>query len=170
MCGWQDRSFWHHSSLRKGALLPAKRLLRAASCDHHRTRAGKVNFCTGTGRKAFFEFFFRPDSGPPPPGTYAFTAKKGKFICTGHFFPHGMAFLEKRGGLVPVYVFIFPEGDSSRRTCVPESSASSSRAQAPAAEGVFEKPILCVRIRHPRPPKTKLRSLTANSLKFPKFP
>ena len=43
-----------------------------------------------------------------PPGTYAFTAKKGKFICTGHFFPHGMAFLEKRGGLVPVYVFIFP--------------------------------------------------------------
>ena len=44
-----------------------------------------------------------------PPGTYAFTAKKGKFICTGHFFPHGMAFLEKRGGLVPVYVFIFPE-------------------------------------------------------------
>ena len=42
-----------------------------------------------------------------PPGTYAFTAKKGKFICTGHFFPHGMAFLEKRGGLVPVYVFIF---------------------------------------------------------------
>ena len=43
-----------------------------------------------------------------PPGTYAFTAKKGKFICTGHFFPHGMAFLEKRGGLVPVYVFILP--------------------------------------------------------------
>ena len=33
-----------------------------------------------------------------PPGTYAFTAKKGKFICTGQFFPHGMAFLGKRGG------------------------------------------------------------------------
>ena len=54
-----------------------------------------------------FSNFFRPDSGPPP-GTYAFTAKKGKFICTGHVFPHGMAFLEKRGGLVPVNVFIFP--------------------------------------------------------------
>ena len=68
--------------------------------------AGKVNFCTGTGRKAFFEFFSAWFWTPP--GTYAFTAKKGKFICTGHFFPHGMAFLEKRGGLVPVYVFIFP--------------------------------------------------------------
>ena len=74
-------------------------------------KTGKVNFCTGAGRKAFFEFF-RPDSGPPPPGTYASTAKKGKFICTGHiFFPHGMAFLEKKGGggLVQVHVFIFPE-------------------------------------------------------------
>ena len=33
-----------------------------------------------------------------PPGTYASTAKKGEFICTGHFFPHRMAFLEKKGG------------------------------------------------------------------------
>ena len=70
-------------------------------------QTGKVNFCTGTGRKAFFRIFFRLILDPPP-GTYALTAKKGKFICTGHFFPYGMAFLEKRGGLVPVYVFIFP--------------------------------------------------------------
>ena len=57
-----------------------------------------------------------------PPGTYAFTAKKGKFICTGHFFPHGMAFLEKRGGLVPVYVFIFPENGTSNSPELSESS------------------------------------------------
>ena len=41
-----------------------------------------------------------------PPGTYAFAAKKGKFICTGHFFPHGMAFLEK-GGDWCRYTFLF---------------------------------------------------------------
>ena len=34
-----------------------------------------------------------------PPGTYASTAtKKGKFIGTGHFFPHCMGFLEIGGG------------------------------------------------------------------------
>ena len=45
----------------------------------------------------------------PPRYICFYSAKKGKFICTGHFFPHGMAFLEKRGGgLVPVHVFIFP--------------------------------------------------------------
>ena len=43
-----------------------------------------------------------------PPGTYAFTAKKGKFICTGHFFPHGMAFLEKKGGNDAGIRFHFP--------------------------------------------------------------
>ena len=58
--------------------------------------------------EGIFRIFFGLILDPLPPGTYAFTAKKGKFICTGHFFPHGMAFLEKRGGLVPVYVFIFP--------------------------------------------------------------
>ena len=58
-----------------------------------------------------------------PPGTYAFTAKKGKFICTGHFFPRGMAFLEKRGGLVPVYVLIF------------DSMAISVRV--PEGQGIF---------------------------------
>ena len=37
-----------------------------------------------------------------------FTAKKGKFICTGHFFPHGMAFLEKKGGTGAGIRFYFP--------------------------------------------------------------
>ena len=52
-----------------------------------------------------FSNFFRPDSGPPP-GTYASTAKKGKFICTGHFFPHGISFSEK-GGDWCRYTFLF---------------------------------------------------------------
>ena len=51
-------------------------------------------------RKSKFLYRYRPEGIfqiffgliLDPPGTYAFTAKKGKFICTGHFFPHGMAF------------------------------------------------------------------------------
>ena len=66
----------------------------------------KSNFLYRYRPEGIFRIFFGLILDPP--GTYAFTAKKGKFICTGHFFPHGMAFLEKRGGLVPVYVFIFP--------------------------------------------------------------
>ena len=66
---------------------------------------GEVDFGTGTGRKAFLENF-QPDSGPPR--TFASTATKGKFIGTGHFFPRGMAFLEKGEGLILVYVFLFP--------------------------------------------------------------
>ena len=48
---------------------------------------------------------------PPPPGTHAFTAKKGKFEYRKKaiFFPMRHGLLEKRGGLVPAYVFIFPE-------------------------------------------------------------
>ena len=69
-----------------------------------RIRAGRVDFRTGTGRKAFFDFF-RPDSEPPPVHMFL-QRKKGKFIGTGHFFPHCFSFLEKkRGGLVLVYVF-----------------------------------------------------------------
>ena len=52
----------------------------------------------------------------PPPVHMLLQRKKGKFICTGHFFPHGMAFLEKRGGLVPVYVFIFPAAMPQKKT------------------------------------------------------
>ena len=66
----------------------------------------KVDFGTGTGRKAFFDFF-RPDSGPPLLHKLL-QRKKGKFIGTGHFFPHCVAFFEKGGGLVLVYVFLFP--------------------------------------------------------------
>ena len=51
--------------------------------------------------------FFRPDSGPPPVHMLLHR-NKGKFIGTGQFFPHCMAFLEKGEGLVPVYVFLFP--------------------------------------------------------------
>ena len=68
---------------------------------------GKVNFCTGTGQKAFFRIFFGLILDPPP-GTHASTAKKGKFICTGHFFPHCMAFLEKRGDWYRYTFFLFP--------------------------------------------------------------
>ena len=74
--------------------------------ESHTPTTGKVNFCTGTGRKAFFEFFSAWFWTPP--GTYAFTAKKGKFICTGLFFPHGMAFLEKKGGTGAGIRFYFP--------------------------------------------------------------
>ena len=43
----------------------------------------------------------------PPPRTYAST---GKFIGTGHLFPHCMAFLEKGRGLVLVLRLpFFPE-------------------------------------------------------------
>ena len=71
--------------------------------------SGKVNFCTGTGRKAFFRFFFGLILDPPPVHMLL-QRKKGEFICTGQFFPHCMAFFleKKRGGLVPVYVFLFP--------------------------------------------------------------
>ena len=34
--------------------------------------------------------------------------KQANSFVPAIFFPHGMAFLEKRGGLVPVHVFIFP--------------------------------------------------------------
>ena len=54
-------------------------------------KTGKVDFCAGTGRKAFFDFF----SGQildPSPSSYAFTAKiKGKFTRTDLFSPwHGL--------------------------------------------------------------------------------
>ena len=59
--------------------------------------------------EGIFRIFFGLILDPHPPVHMPLQRKKGKFMCTGHFFPHGMAFLEKRGGLVPVYVFIFPE-------------------------------------------------------------
>ena len=72
---------------------------------------GKVIFCTGTGRKAFFRIFFGLILDPPPPpspGTYASTAKKKQIRLYRPFFPIAWPFLKKRGGLVPVYVFLFP--------------------------------------------------------------
>ena len=49
--------------------------------------------------EGIFRIFFRPDSGPP--GYVCFYREKGKFIGTGHFFPHCMAFLEKGGVSFP---------------------------------------------------------------------
>ena len=47
-------------------------LLRLTEVNLH---AGKVDFGTGTGRKAFL-YFFQPDSGPPPPQYMCFYSKK----------------------------------------------------------------------------------------------
>ena len=44
----------------------------------------------------------------PPPVHMLLQRKKADSFVPAIFFPHCMAFLEKRGGLVPVYVFIFP--------------------------------------------------------------
>ena len=43
-----------------------------------------------------------------PPRYICFYSEKRQIHLYRPFFPHGMAFLEKKGGLVPVYVFIFP--------------------------------------------------------------
>ena len=76
------------------------------------------NLTIKTSWKSKFLYRYRPEGIfriffglilDPPPGTYAFTAKKGKFICTGHFFPHGMAFLEKKGGTGAGIRFYFPD-------------------------------------------------------------
>ena len=66
---------------------------------------GKVDLCTGTGRKAFFDFFFGLILDPA--GTYASTAKKGKFIGTGHFFSPLHGLLKKGGGDWHWYTFFF---------------------------------------------------------------
>ena len=58
--------------------------------------------------EGIFSHFFRPDSGPPPPRYTCFYSEKRQIHLYRPFFPHCMAFLEKRGGLVPVYVFLFP--------------------------------------------------------------
>ena len=68
--------------------------------------AGKVNFCTGTGRKAFFRIFFGLILDPPPVHMLLHRKKANSFVPAifsplhGHF--------RKKGGLVPVYVFLFP--------------------------------------------------------------
>ena len=53
-------------------------------------KTGKVNFCTGTGRKAFFEFF-RPDSGPPPVHMLLQRKKANSFV-PAIFFPMAWPF------------------------------------------------------------------------------
>ena len=59
-------------------------------------QTGKVDFGTGTGRKAFFEFVFRPGSGRPPVHILVQRKKANSLAGTGHF-SRCVAFL-KRGG------------------------------------------------------------------------
>ena len=57
--------------------------------------------------EGIFRFFFCLILAFPPSGTYASTAKRGKFIRTGHFSPlHGL-FLKKGGGDWYCYTFFF---------------------------------------------------------------
>ena len=74
-----------------------------------RKRIWKSKFLYRYRPDGIFRIFFRPDSGPPPPRYICFYSEKRQIHLYRPFFPHGMAFLEKRGGLVPEYVFIFPE-------------------------------------------------------------
>ena len=59
--------------------------------------------------EGIFRIFFGLILDPPPPVHMLLQRKKANSFAPAIFFPHGMALLEKRGGLVPVYVFIFPE-------------------------------------------------------------
>ena len=94
-----------------------------ATHDSSHTKKGmswKSRFSYQDRPEGIFQFFFRHS----PPATYASTAKKGKFIRTGHFIPHCMAFLEKGGELVLVYVFSLLH--MLRRACpIPDGVNSS---------------------------------------------
>ena len=69
---------------------------------------GKVNFCTGTGREGIFRIFFGLILDPPPRYICLYSEKRQIHLYRPFFSPwHGL--FRKRGGLVPVYVFIFPE-------------------------------------------------------------
>ena len=65
---------------------------------------GKVNFCTGTGRKAFFRIIFGLILNPPR--YICFYSEKRQIHLYRPFFPHCMAFLEKRGDWYR-YTFLF---------------------------------------------------------------
>ena len=114
-----ERAFcWLHFSQRRGGsnLIGYTKILRfvcktcSKTCGLH-FAVGQRN---GFSWKSGFPNRYRPEGlfrffGAwfwNPPGRSASTAKKGKFIGTGHFSPHCMAFLEKGGGLV--YVILFP--------------------------------------------------------------
>ena len=69
--------------------------------------SGKVNFCTGTGRKAFFEFFW-PDSGPPPPRYICFYSEKRQIHLYRPFFSLWHGLFRKKGGTGAGIRFYFP--------------------------------------------------------------
>ena len=57
--------------------------------------------------EGIFRILFRPDSGPPPLHMLLQRKKANSFV-PAIFFPMAWPFRKRRGGLVPVYVFIFP--------------------------------------------------------------
>ena len=68
----------------------------------------KSNFLYRHRPEGIFRIFFGLILDPPPVHMLLQRKKANSFV-PAIFCPHGMAFLEKkRGGLVPVYVFIFP--------------------------------------------------------------
>ena len=120
--------------------------------------AGKVNFCTGTGRKAFFEFF-RPDSGPPP--VHMLLQRKKAIHLYRPFFSPWHGLFRKKGGLVPVYVFIFPVAQAFtllrrvlRRGCQKRPSEEAFRRQTSVVSprvlsGPISRDIAIVSLRYP---------------------
>ena len=76
------------------------------NCQLDVPKTGKVNFCTGTGRKAFFEFFSAWFWTPP--GTNAFTAKKRQIHLYRPFFSPWHGLFRKKGGTGAGIRFHFP--------------------------------------------------------------
>ena len=74
-----------------------------------RSKAGKVNFCTGTGRKAFFEFFFGLILDPPR--YICFYSEKRQIHLYRPFFPPLHGLFRKKGGTGTGIRFSFPSKD-----------------------------------------------------------
>ena len=74
--------------------------------------SGKVNFCTGTGRKAFFRIFFGLILDPPPVHMLLQRKKANSFVPAIFSPLHGL--FRKKGGTGTVYVFLFPAILTSR--------------------------------------------------------
>ena len=71
--------------------------------------------------EGIFSLFFRPDSRPPR--YICFYSEKRRINLYRPFFSPLHGLLEKRGGLVPVYVFLFPAKHRKRKNY--ETPASS---------------------------------------------
>ena len=126
-------------------------------CQARITLHWKSKFLYRYRPEGIFRFFFRPDSGPPPVHMLLQRKKANSFV-PAIFFSHGMAFLEKRGGLVPVYVFIFP-------ACKVKITLemSISRLFQGLSRGSFKKSVQNTHKKNP--PRKKQPSLRAQRLK-----